>query len=148
MEENAKKQKVMIVEDDNFLGDLLLDHMTKNGVEAVLCRDAETALEAIKKEVPSLLLTDLLLPGMDGYELLAKLREINILPPLPVIVLSNLSQTEKIQEGIALGVKDFLGKSNFDLDDITKKVQDALAQIPPAEVPPAAPEQAAPQAMQ
>ncbi|MFA5831512.1 MAG: response regulator [Candidatus Paceibacterota bacterium] len=147
MEENAKKQKVMIVEDDNFLGDLLLDHMTKNGVEAILFRDAETALEAIKKEVPSLLLTDLLLPGMDGYELLAKLREISILPPLPVIVLSNLSQTEKIQEGLALGVKDFLGKSNFDLDDITKKVQDALAQIPvqavpapivpPQEVPPA-----------
>jgi CheY-like chemotaxis protein len=125
---NAKKQKVMVVEDDNFLGDLLLDHMTKNGVDAVLYRDAETALDAIKKEVPSLLLTDLLLPGMDGYELLAKLRELSILPPLPVIVLSNLSQTEKIQEGIALGVKDFLGKSNFDLDDITKKVQDALAQ--------------------
>lgn len=121
-------QKVLIVEDDNFLGDLLLDHMTKNGVHASLFRDAESALEAIKKEAPSLLLTDLLLPGMDGYEMLRRLKELGILEHISVIVLSNLSQAEKIQEGIALGVKDFLGKSNFDLDDITQKVKDALAE--------------------
>jgi two-component system response regulator (stage 0 sporulation protein F) len=131
MDENTpKSQKVLIVEDDNFLGDLLLDHMTKSGVDASLCRDAETALEAIQKEVPGLLLTDLLLPGMDGYDLLRKLKELNILSQISVIVLSNLSQTEKIQEGIDLGVKDFLGKSNFDLDDITKRVQEVLAGTP------------------
>ncbi len=126
--QKGKSQKIIIVEDDNFLGDLLLDHMLKNGIEATLCTDAESALVAIKKETPALLLTDILLPGMDGYALLRALKEINILPKMPVIVLSNLSQTEKIQEGIALGVKDFLGKSNFDLDDITKRVKEVLTE--------------------
>ena len=130
MEENTKKlQKVLIVEDDNFLGDLLIDHITKSGVNASLCRDAESALEEIKKEAPALLLLDLLLPGMDGYALLRKLKELNILSSISVIILSNLSQTEKIQEGIELGVKDFLGKSNYDLDDITKRVHEILAEI-------------------
>jgi len=128
MDENTQKPpKVLIIEDDSFLGDLLLDHVQKSGINASLCRDAESAFEEIKKEPPTLLLTDLLLPGMDGYDLLRKLKEINILDQIKVIVLSNLSQTEKIQEGIDLGVKDFLGKSNFDLDDITKRVQEVLA---------------------
>ncbi|MCK9351904.1 MAG: response regulator [Candidatus Paceibacterota bacterium] len=128
-DETQKIKKVLIIEDDNFLGDLLLDHVTKSGINASLCRDAETALESIKKDPPALLLTDLLLPGMDGYALLRKLKELNILSQISVIVLSNLSQTEKIQEGIDLGVKDFLGKSNFDLDDITKKLKDELEKI-------------------
>lgn len=129
MDETQKLKKVLIVEDDNFLGDLLLDHITKSGLTASLCRDAESALESIKKETPALLLTDLLLPGMDGYDLVRKLKELNILDNISVIVLSNLSQVEKIQEGVALGVKNFLGKSNFDLDDITKRVKEELAKI-------------------
>ena len=130
MGENTQNRKnVFIVEDDNFLGDLLLDHIAKNGINASLYRDAESALEAIKKEQPTVLLTDLLLPGMDGYELLRKLKELGILSKIAVIVLSNLSQVEKIQEGVSLGVKDFLGKSNFDLDDITKRLQEVLAEI-------------------
>lgn len=121
-------QKVLIVEDDNFLGDLLADHLNKNGVEAYLSRDAETAFKKINQEVPGLMLLDLLLPGMDGLELLQKLKNINIVPALPVIILSNLAQKEKIEQGIQLGARDFLVKANFDLDEITQKVKEVLAE--------------------
>lgn len=121
-------QKVLIVEDDNFLGDLLADHLNKNGVEAYLSRDAETAFKKINQEVPGLMLLDLLLPGMDGLELLQKLKTANIVPALPVIILSNLAQKEKIEQGIQLGARDFLVKANFDLDEITQKVKEVLAE--------------------
>ncbi len=120
-------KKVLIVEDDNFLGDLLADHLNKNGVEAYLARDAETAFKKIGQEIPGLVLLDLLLPGMDGLELLQKLKTANIVPALPVIILSNLAQKEKIEQGIQLGARDFLVKANFDLDEITQKVRDVLS---------------------
>jgi DNA-binding response OmpR family regulator len=119
-------QKVLIVEDDNFLGDLLADHLNKNGVEAYLARDAETAYKKINQEIPGLVLLDLLLPGMDGLELLQKLKSANIVPALPVIILSNLAQKEKIEQGIQLGARDFMVKANFDLDEITAKVKEVL----------------------
>lgn len=120
-------QKILIVEDDNFLGDLLASHLIKNGLNAYLSRDAETAYKKIKQEIPTLMLLDLLLPGMDGLGLLKKLKDENIVPALPVIILSNLAQKEKIEEGIALGARDFLVKASFDLDEITQKVKDVLA---------------------
>jgi DNA-binding response OmpR family regulator len=132
-------QKVLIVEDDNFLGDLLADHLNKNGVEAYLSRDAETALKKINQEVPGLLLLDLLLPGMDGLELLEKLKTANIVPALPVIILSNLAQKEKIEQGIQLGARDFMVKANFDLDEITQKVKEVLGANKPAAEAVAAP---------
>lgn len=120
-------QTVLIVEDDNFLGDLLADHLTKAGINASLSRDAETAYKKVKQSVPGLILLDLLLPGMDGLELLKKLKDENIVPGLPVIILSNLAQKDKIEQGMQLGARDFLVKANFDLDEITQKVREVFS---------------------
>ncbi|MCK9351906.1 MAG: response regulator [Candidatus Paceibacterota bacterium] len=131
-------QKVLIVEDDNFLGDLLIDHLKREGIKASVAKDAETALKMIHQEVPSLVLLDLLLPGMSGLELLEVLQNEDIVPGLCVVILSNLSQSEKIEQAINLGAKDFLVKSSFDLNEITEKVkenlgvQDRSAPLPPA----------------
>ena len=120
------QQKVLIVEDDNFLGDLLLDHLKKGGIRASLAKEAETALKIIHQESPSLVLLDLLLPQMGGLELLEILKNENIVPELSVIILSNLSQKEKIERAMDLGARDFLIKSSFDLNEITQKVKEAL----------------------
>jgi DNA-binding response OmpR family regulator len=122
--ENLKK--VLIVEDDNFLGDLLIEHLKKNNIRVSLAKDAETALKIIHQEVPSLILLDLLLPGMTGLEMLEQLKNEDIVPGLSVIVLSNLSQVEKIEQAVNLGAKDFLVKSSFNLNEITEKVREEL----------------------
>lgn len=119
-------KKILVVEDDNFLGDLLVEHLRKDGLETELSRDAETAYETIKKEIPGLVLLDILLPGMSGLDLLQKLRDEKIVPALPVIMLSNLAQTETIEKAMILGARDFFGKSSFDLDEISQKAQAAL----------------------
>jgi DNA-binding response OmpR family regulator len=119
-------QKILIVEDDHFLGDLLVDYLKKHGLRAYLAKDAETALKMIRQERPLLVLLDLLLPGMNGLELLETLKNEDIVPDLPVIILSNLSQKEKIEQAINLGAKDFLVKASFDLSEITQKVKNIL----------------------
>lgn len=118
--------KILIVEDDNFLGDLLVDSLSKDGIKAVLSRDAETGLKMIHQERPLLILLDLLLPGMSGLELLETLKNEGIVPTLPVIILSNLAQKEKIEKAISLGARDFLVKANFDLREISNKVKSTL----------------------
>lgn len=119
-------KKILVVEDDNFLGDLLVQHLHKDGMEIELARDAETAYDAIKKEIPALVLLDILLPGMSGLELLEKLRDEEIVPTLPVIMLSNFTQAETIKKALSLGAKDFFGKASFDLDEISQKAQKVL----------------------
>ncbi len=126
MNDNANEKKVIIVEDDRFLGDLLTEHLKKNGISVEYCPDAKVGLEKIHQAVPALLLLDLLLPDMNGFELLEKLKGENIVPALPVIILSNLGQKSEIERAMSLGARDFLIKAHFDLDSITEKVKEIL----------------------
>jgi DNA-binding response OmpR family regulator len=121
--------KVLIVEDDTFLGGLLVEHFKKQGINVELVTNAEDALENILKDPPELILLDILLPKMSGLEMMKKLQETNILPTLPIIILSNFSQKDKVEEGITLGARDYLIKANVDLDEITKKVEAILAVV-------------------
>ncbi|MCI0542576.1 response regulator [bacterium] len=130
MEEKEMEKKVLIIEDDRFLGDLLAGHLKKSGLSVDLCPDARMGLEKIHAKVPALLVLDLLLPDMNGFELLEKLREEKIVPPLSVMILSNLGQKAEIERAMGLGAKDFLIKAHFDLDSITEKVKKMLSQTP------------------
>ncbi len=130
MEENVAEKKVLIIEDDRFLGDLLAGHLKKSGLNVELCPDAKMGMEKIYEARPSLLILDLLLPDMNGFELLEKLKEDNIVPALPVMILSNLGQKAEIERAMSLGARDFLIKAHFDLDSITEKVKKMLSQTP------------------
>lgn len=130
MEENSSEKRVLIIEDDRFLGDLLAGHLKKSGLLVDLCPDAKMGLGKIHARTPSLLVLDLLLPDMNGFELLEKLREEKIVPALPVMILSNLGQKAEIERAMSLGAKDFLIKAHFDLDSITEKVKKMLSQTP------------------
>lgn len=122
----GNNKKVLIVEDDVFLGELLFEHFKKEGINAELVTSAEIAMENILKESPQLILLDILLPKMNGIEMMKKLKEANLLPPLPVIILSNFSQKDRIKEGLDLGAKEYMIKANVDLDEITTKVKAIL----------------------
>jgi DNA-binding response OmpR family regulator len=121
------KKRVLIVEDDPLLGELLLEHFRKEGINSELVVDGEKALDSILNNRPDLVLLDILLPKMSGLEMLKKLKEANVVPPLSVIILSNFMEEGKIKEGVELGAKEYMVKSNVDLNDITKKVKGILS---------------------
>lgn len=120
------KKKVLIVEDDNFLRSLTAKRLEKDGYMVAVAVDGETALVTAQEEKPDLILLDLLLPGLDGFGVLGKLKADADLKKTPVIVFSNLGQKEDIEKAKLLGADQFLIKANFTLDDVMEKISAAL----------------------
>ena len=120
---------ILFVEDEKFIADLVMDHLGKEGLELDLARDAETAMRKVRKNRPKLILLDLVLPGMDGYEFLEKIKADKELASIPVIILSNLGQKSEVERAIKLGAEAFLVKANLDLDEISQKIKKSLEKI-------------------
>ena len=119
-------KKVLIIEDDKFLRELLGKKLSNVGYTAILAVDGEEGLEKIKKEKPDIILLDLILPGINGFEVLEKHKEDSSISSVPVIILSNLGQSEDIEKGLRLGAKDFLVKAHFTPQEIVNKLQMVL----------------------
>ena len=92
-------------------------------VEAI---DGEEGLKKIKETKPDLVLLDLILPGIDGFDVLSKIKDDPALASIPVIILSNLGQREDVEKGLRLGVVDYLVKAHFTPNEIIAKVKTAL----------------------
>jgi DNA-binding response OmpR family regulator len=119
-------KKVLIIEDDKFLRELLGKKLSGLGYCAILAVDGEEGLEKIKKEKPDIVLLDLILPGINGFEVLEKAKKDSNISNIPVIILSNLGQSEDIEKGLKLGAKDFLVKAHFTPQEIVNKLQVVL----------------------
>lgn len=115
--------KILIIEDDKFLKDLLSRKLKREKIEIITAIDGEEGLKKIKAKKPSLVLLDLILPGMNGFDVLKKIKEDPKISKVPVIVLSNLGQKEDISRALELGANDFLVKAHFTLGEITRRVK-------------------------
>ncbi len=118
---------ILIVEDDAFLQGLEATKLKKEGYDIVTAGESTEAFKYIESGKPTdLILLDLLLPGVDGFMILEKIRQDKNLLHIPVIVFSNLSEEKDIKRAKKLGISEFLVKSNFTLDELAKKVQDLI----------------------
>jgi len=118
---------ILVIEDDIFLGDVLMQKLKAAGYVTSLARDGASGLKQIKETQPDLILLDIILPQMNGYEVLeAKLKDPKI-SGIPVIVISNSGQPVEINRALALGVKDYLVKAQFDPEEVIVKVRLQLA---------------------
>ena len=120
--------KILIVEDDKFLRELIARKLTQENFEVIEAIDGEEGLKRIREDKPDLILLDLILPGVDGFEVLSKLKEDPTLASIPVIILSNLGQREDIEKGLKLGAIDYLVKAHFTPNEIVDKVKAGLSQ--------------------
>jgi len=118
--------KILLVEDEHFLRDILAQKLVESGYKVIQCIDGEGALRLIRDEMPNLVLLDLILPGIDGFEVLRQKSAEQELAGIPVIILSNLGQKEEIDKGLALGAKDFIIKAHFTPSEIVEKVKSFL----------------------
>ena len=118
---------ILIVEDDNFLQGLEATKLKKEGYDILNASNGEEALKIVEeKKKIDLILLDLLLPGVDGYMVLEKIRQEKTFLTIPVIVFSNLSEEKDIKRATKLGISEFMVKSNFTLDELSKKVKDLI----------------------
>lgn len=119
----AASKKILIVEDDKFLRELIVRKLLGEGYNVVEAVDGEEAIIKIKENKPDLILLDLILPGADGFEVLSKTKADPLVASIPVIVLSNLGQKEDVERGLKLGAVDYLIKAHFTPGEIVEKIK-------------------------
>ncbi len=123
---NNNKKKILVVEDEATLQKALNDVLSQEGYNVLSAIDGMRGLEMITQEKPDLILLDIILPKMDGFEILKKIKEDKDTAEIPVIILTNLSDLENIQKALDLGATTYLVKADFHLEDVLKKVKEAL----------------------
>ncbi len=131
MAEGATLQgkKILIVEDDVLIHNLLTDKMSllrDKGVEVIAMLSASEAIEKVKEIVPDLILLDLVMEGMTGFEFLEHLRADPLVAKTPVVILSNLSSDTDKARAKSLGVLAYLVKADLSLDDVSKMSEEIL----------------------
>jgi DNA-binding response OmpR family regulator len=120
------KVKVLIVDDDAFLSGIYATKLELEGFEVASARDGEEGLKAAMKEKPALILLDVLMPKLDGFEVLKRLKSDPDTKPIPVIMLTNLGQKEDIEKGLADGAADYLIKAHFVPAEAVEKIKKVL----------------------
>jgi DNA-binding response OmpR family regulator len=122
-------KKILIVEDELPLAQMLSDKFLAVGYDVATAGDGQTGLEKTLAWKPDLILLDVVMPRMDGMPMLHKLRAHPEGKNQPVILLTNLSDTEHVYDAMSNGVFDFLVKSNWDIDDLVDEVRIRLAPL-------------------
>lgn len=123
MTENHKHTRILLVEDDVNLGFLLVDFLESNGFEVKLYRDGQSALQGFTRSGADFCLIDIMLPGMDGFTLTARIKELD--SKIPVIILSARSLKEDKINGFRLGVDDYITKP-FDEEELLYRIRAVL----------------------
>lgn len=119
-------KKILIVEDDTFISRLYFAKLQNMGHSVKIAETGKDGLREIQDWRPDLILLDLILPIIDGFELLKRIKADNNLKNIPVIILSNLDQRQSIEQGLKLGADDYMIKANFTPSDVVKKVEKCL----------------------
>jgi len=125
----AEKQKILLVEDDKFLGKMLGKMLESHNYEVVLAANGREGLLKASNSNPNLILLDIMLPDIDGFDVLETIKQDEKIKKIPVIIISNLGQPEDIQQGKSLGAKDYLVKSDMSLDEVVAKVRKHLPPV-------------------
>lgn len=119
-------KNILIIEDDDFFRELIRKKLLSKDFDVLEAVDGEKGVETMKEKKPDLVLLDLLLPNIDGFEVLLKVKADPSISSTPIIILSNLGQQEDIERGLKLGAVDYLIKSQFDIDQIIGKIKTIL----------------------
>ena len=126
---------VFVVEDDAFIANLYEAHLKGEGYQARSANTGEQGLKEMAASRPDLVLLDLVLPDISGYEVLAKMREIPGLADVPVVFFSNKGEPEDIERGLALGATDYLVKSTTSPKQVMAKIAQVLGREASARAP-------------
>lgn len=126
-------KKILLVEDEDFIRELYTRQLVKAGFVVKGVVDGQSGLDILKNEQFDLLLLDIMLPGINGLQLLREFKTQNPKSPMITILLTNLGQEAVIKEGFELGAQAYLIKASYTPDQVVNEVKNALfGSQPPA----------------
>lgn len=117
------KQKVLIIEDEEYIADIYRLKFSGDGYDVIIAGDGFSGYAQAIEYQPDLILLDLVLPKLDGYDALAKIKQDERINKIPVIITSNLGQKEEIERGMKLGAIDYIIKSNITPAELLAKAK-------------------------
>jgi len=123
-------KKILVIEDEATLQKALTEVLEQADYEVLSALDGEQGWNLAASEKPDLILLDIILPKIDGFEVLRRLKGDEGTKQIPVVLLTNLSDLNDIQKALDLGANSYLVKADFHLDDVLKKVEQMLADYP------------------
>lgn len=121
-------KKILFVEDESALQKALGDVLNQEGYQIINALDGEIGLRTAKTEKPDLILLDVILPKMSGFEVLKALKEDPETSAIPVIILTNLEKMEDVNRALELGATTYLVKTQYTLEEVIGKVKKALGE--------------------
>lgn len=119
-------RKILLIEDDEFVIKPLKIVLKQEGFSLSVAGDGETAVEKLRNEQPDLILLDIVLPKMSGFDVLKEIRSDPKTKNIPVIILSNLAREGEVKRGLTEGANDYIIKTNFSLLNLVKKIKSYL----------------------
>ncbi len=117
-----KKPLVLVVEDDPVLAQAMSIKFTSSGFRTIIAQDGDEALRELRRELPQVVILDILLPKKNGFDVLKEIKVDPIWKQIPVLIASNLESDKDIEKGYSLGAGDYIVKSNLSLEELVKKV--------------------------
>jgi len=118
--------KILIIEDDHFLSSILKTRLEKEGLAVLQAYDGDEGLAMVRKERPALVLLDLIMPKMSGFEVLEGISSDPELSSTPVMIASNLGQDSDIQKARNLGAMDYYVKVRTSIDELAQMVKNLV----------------------
>ncbi|OGL87625.1 hypothetical protein A3I42_03745 [Candidatus Uhrbacteria bacterium RIFCSPLOWO2_02_FULL_49_11] len=121
-----KSQTILVIEDEQTILKAISIALEEAGFKVLSAIDGETGEQTAITQTPDLILLDIILPRKNGLDVLKGLKANEATNAIPVILLTNLSDTETVSQGVALGARGYLVKANYSLDEVVTKVKDVL----------------------
>ena len=115
-------EKILILEDEEIILDLLSRKISSQGYEVKVARNGKEGLAIMEEEIPDLVLTDIIMPEKDGFDVILGMKQSEKLKNVPIIIISNSGQPVEIDRAQELGAKDWLVKTEFDPQEVIDKV--------------------------
>lgn len=126
MEAQESKKMVVVVEDNASLRMMLCEKLRKENYKVTEAENGEEALDMVVRHKPDLVILDVILPRMTGFEVLEKIRHISEVKDVPVMLLTNLESMENVERALRLGATNYLVKADYSLEEITQKVNEFM----------------------
>lgn len=120
------KKTILLVEDDTFILEMYATKLLNFGYNVITATDGDEALKTVKSKHPDFILLDLVLPSMDGFDVLKAIKKDPKIKDIPVVLLTNLGERKDVETGLKLGADDYLIKAHFTPSEVIEKIQNLM----------------------
>lgn len=119
--------KILIIEDDRYISKMYQLKLSLDGFDVQVADNGRIGLEKVKEFKPDIVLTDILMPEVDGFEVIKTIKADADLKTTPILIMSNLGQEDHIQKGLELGALGYIVKSQYTPSKVVEKIKEIIA---------------------